>query len=150
MKKVLFVSLLSLLLSFNSFGKGISVSSDAKLFAESILPLKISSGESKVILLKPVAESDTGMSESLPNYCILNATADIKSEGLTVNIGNVVCISEDKRILEGVFDGQAKLLSSKCSTGCRSLDIEQGERFELTLNSGLELTLQKRADEVEE
>lgn len=124
----------------------ILISQQAQLQAELIIDSEIGT-ESVQLVMNPVALSENGLSESLPQFCLLNVQGRIEAGEVKLQPGKLVCVADDKRILETVIKGE--LTGAPGCNACRSLAIKSGTSFGLILSEDVELTLQKRADEVE-
>lgn len=96
--------------------------------------------------MTPKALSEQGLSEPLPEFCLLNVAAKLVNGKAELTPGKLVCIAADKRILEASVEGL--LTGGPGCNGCEVLAIRSGTEFQLQLASNLELTLQKRADEM--
>lgn len=142
---VFFMSLALILTTSFTFAekKPIQISPQATLSVQIILDTSVSDGDIQMVL-KPKAEPSQYLSEPLPEYCLLNAVASAEGKKIEIIPGALVCVTEDKRILDGQVVGHVTGLP--ICNDCKQFRLIAGEEYDLVLNEPLELKLQIRAD----
>lgn len=136
--------ILAMLSGFSSAEKKpIHIAKDVSLTVEVILDSTITEGGAQLVLNPSMAGALSDV-ESLPDYCLLNATASLENGSFTLTPGAMVCVSQDIRILEAVVSG--RIVGLPDCKGCTSVNLMSGDRFDLELDRDLDLQLQIRAD----
>jgi len=102
------------------------------------------SAETSQVVLNPGVSNLADQSDMLPEYCLLNASAIFDSGQFYLEPGTLVCVSDDKRILEGIVQGSFEGVET-CE-GCSQVKLLAGSQFILSLDTDLQLSLQIRAD----
>jgi len=123
--------------------KPMMISQDTVLQVLVIADTKISV-ESPQVVLNPSVIQLADNSDMLPDYCLLNARGSFDSGQFHLKPGTLVCVTDDKRILEGSVQGSFDGLKS-CNN-CTEVNLMSGLQFTLSLENDLELGLQIRAD----
>ena len=134
------------LLSMGSFAekKPITISSGTQFEVSVIVDTEVKPGEMTEIVLDPKAVDSGQLSEPLPSYCLLNASSDIQNNHLTLDAGKMVCVTDDKRILEAQLSGSIET-DRECDS-CSALTLSAGDTFALKIDKDAVLELQLRAD----
>lgn len=118
---------------------GQQVSMDVEVIVDTVI-----NKDSAQLVLNPSVKTNEHMSENMPDYCLLNAGGQILENKIILTPGNIVCVTDDKRILEGVVEGTIENLPG-CDN-CDELMLMAGDRFPLSLSGDVSLILQIRAD----
>ena len=123
--------------------KSMMIGKDTQLLA-SVIVDTILSQQSPQVVLNPSVINLAVNSEMLPEYCLLNATGVFDAGDFELKPGTLVCVAEDKRILEAVVKGRFEGLAS-CED-CTQFKLMSGTQLKLSLENDVLLQLQIRAD----
>ena len=124
--------------------KPITISSGTQFEVSVIVDTEVKPGEKTEVVLDPKTVDTGQLSEPLPSYCLLNATSGIKDKHLSLEAGKMVCVTDDKRILETQLLGTIET-DQECDN-CDALTLPAGDTFALKIENSAVLELQLRAD----
>ncbi|WP_428239758.1 hypothetical protein [Gynuella sp.] len=124
--------------------KPITIASGTQFEVSVVVDTEVNPDQQTEVVLDPKAVDSGKLSEPLPSYCLLNTTSIVNDKHLALQAGKMVCVTDDKRILEAQLSGTVDT-GLNCDS-CTDLKLSAGETFTLQIDSEATLNLQVRAD----
>jgi len=108
--------------------------------------------ESTTVTVQPrdAGSPEGALSEPWPTHCLLSVTVSLSEGEAELSPGKLICITEDRRILESQLDvviegfGRCQAVDGN---PCARYRIDSGDTGQLILQSPATLTLQPRNDQ---
>ena len=122
----------------------LKIGQQASLTAQLIIDAVVADDPVQLVM-KPSAKDQQFLSEALPEFCLLNVTGQITYGLMDLTPGKLMCITADKRIMEGKVKGE--LAGDAQCDNCQSIELKAGQSFRLNLSEDVILKLQARADQ---
>lgn len=127
--------------------QSITLSTDARIGLVPLSDQTLTESETITVQPRDLGSPDGALSEPLPRHCLLSVDVDLTPDGVVLNPGKMICITEDRRILEGVPEAGIEALGECQSSGdatCDRYRIEAGQTGRLELRSETLLSPQPR------
>ncbi|GGX38352.1 hypothetical protein [Saccharospirillum salsuginis] len=128
----------------------IQVATNAQLEIAALTEQTLSETTTVTVQPRDAGSPEGALSESWPTHCLLSVTVSLAEGEAELAPGKLVCITEDRRILESqldaVVEGFGRCQASD-GNACARYRIESGDTGRLILQSPATLTPQPRNDQ---